>query len=82
MKSERFLTFHRQQGNYQDQGPEKDIVKIDHVTSMFQPLKKNEATRILFVRRENKNNNFIQRFLLFWISLPPLSPALEWHVGD
>ncbi len=28
-----------------------------------------EAMRILFVRKENKNNDFIQQFLLFCVSL-------------
>ncbi len=28
-----------------------------------------EATRILFVRKENKNNGLIQQFLLFCVSL-------------
>ncbi len=39
MKFESFLTLHRQQRNYQVQGPEgsKDIVKIVYVTSVVQP---------------------------------------------
>ncbi len=62
MKSENFLTLHRQQGNYHIQGQEgsKDIVKIVHVTSEVKP-KLYKATRILFVHKENKNNNFIQQ---------------------
>ncbi len=40
----------------------KDIVKIFHVTSVVQPYIY-EATRILFVHKENKNNKFIQQFL-------------------
>ncbi len=46
----------------------KDIVKIVCVTSMVQ-LWFCEATRILFVRKENKNNYLIQQFLLFHVSL-------------
>ncbi len=38
----------------------KDIVKIVHLTSVVQP-EFYEATRILFVCKENKNN-FIQQF--------------------
>ncbi len=36
----------------------KDIVKIIHVTSGVQP-QFYEATRLLFVCKENKNNDFI-----------------------
>ncbi len=39
----------------------KDIIKIVHVTSVVQPYFF-EATRILFVSKENKNN-FIQQFV-------------------
>ncbi len=58
MKSESFLscidsnattTFKGQKGS-------KDIIKIFHVTSVVQPYIF-EATRILFVRNENKNND-------------------------
>ncbi len=64
MKSESFLitaTFKAQKGI-------KDIVKIVHVTSLFQP-QCYEATRILFVCKENKMNDFFQQFLLFRVSL-------------
>ncbi len=40
----------------------KDIGKIIHVTSGVQ-LEFYEATRILFVRKENKNSDFIQQFV-------------------
>ncbi len=40
----------------------KDIVKIVHLPSMVQS-EHYEVTKILFVRRENKNNNFIQQFV-------------------
>ncbi len=63
MKSESFLTLHRQQGNYHVQKGSKD--KIVHVTSVMQPLCY-EATRIDFVSKENKNN-LIQQFLLFCV---------------
>ncbi len=52
-------TFKAQKGS-------KDIIKIVHVTSVVQPLFY-KATRILFVGEENKNNNFIQQFLLFFL---------------
>ncbi len=42
----------------------KDIVKIVHLPSVVQS-ECYEATRILFVRKENKNNNFIKQFV--WI---------------
>ncbi len=45
-----------------------DIIKIVHVTSVVQPYFF-EAMRILFVCKENKNNDFIQQFLLFHVSL-------------
>ncbi len=54
----------------------KDIVKIVCVTSMVQ-LWFCEATRILFVRKENKNNYLIQQFLLFHVSL---NHAFTTHV--
>ncbi len=41
----------------------KDIVKIVHVTSVVQPYFY-EAMRIPFVCKENKDNDFIQQFLL------------------
>ncbi len=44
-------TFKAQKGS-------KDIVKKVHVTSVDQP-QFYEATRILFVHKENKNNDFI-----------------------
>ncbi len=40
----------------------KDIVKIVHLPSVVQS-DFNEATRTLFLRKENKNNNFIQQFV-------------------
>ncbi len=45
----------------------KDIIKIVNVTSVVQPYCY-EATRILFVCKENKNNDFVQQFLLFHVS--------------
>ncbi len=42
----------------------KDIVKIVHVTSLVQP-EFDETTRILFVHKENKNNDFIQQFFSY-----------------
>ncbi len=54
----------------------KDIVKIVCVTSMVQ-LWFCEATRILFVRKENKNNYLIPQFLLFHVSL---NHAFTTHV--
>ncbi len=39
----------------------KEIVQIIHVASVFQPSFY-EAMRILFVRKEIKNNDFIQQF--------------------
>ncbi len=53
IKSECFLTLHRQQG-YHVQGPEgsKDIDKIVHVTSVVQ-LSFHDAMGILFVHKEN-----------------------------
>ncbi len=50
MKSESFLTLHRQQCKYQIQDPEKTLLTV---TGCY------EATRILFVHKENKNNDFI-----------------------
>ncbi len=57
MKSESFLTLHRQQHNWHVQGQKggKDIVKIVHVTSVVQPFKYYEATRIIFVHKEKQN---------------------------
>ncbi len=46
----------------------KDIGKIVHVTSVVQ-LQFYETLRILFVRKEHKNKDFIQQFLLFHVSL-------------
>ncbi len=40
----------------------KDIVKIVHLPSVVQS-EFYEAMRIVFVRKENKNNNFIQQFV-------------------
>ncbi len=54
-------TFKAQKGS-------KDIIKIVHVTSVAQP-QCYEATRILLVCKENKNNDFIQQFLLLHVSL-------------
>ncbi len=58
MKSESFMTLHRVKA----QKGSKDIVKIVHVTSVVQPSFY-EATRILFVSKEKKSNDFIQQFL-------------------
>ncbi len=49
------------------------IIKIIHVTSGVQ-LYFYKATRMLFVRNENKNNDFIQRFVS---SASPYSAILE-----
>ncbi len=46
----------------------KDIVKIVHVASVVQHSF-HKATRILFVCKENKTNDFIRQFLLFRVSL-------------
>ncbi len=51
----------------------KEVVKIIHVTSVVQPLYY-EAMRILFVRKVNKNNDFIERFVS---SASPCSAILE-----
>ncbi len=40
----------------------KDIIKIVHLPSVVQ-YEFYEATRILFMRKENKNNDFIQQFV-------------------
>ncbi len=60
MKSDSFLTLHRQQCNWNAPRPRnvvrKDIGKIVHVISVAQ-LQFCKATRKLFVRKENKNNN-------------------------
>ncbi len=40
----------------------KDIVKIVHLPSVVQS-EFYEATRILFVHKENKHNDFIQQFV-------------------
>ncbi len=74
MKSESFLittTFKVQKGI-------KNIVKIVHVILVVQP-QCYEATRILFVHRENKNNDFIQQFLLFHVSLWCRFTRVPWH---
>ncbi len=55
---------------FKAQKESKDIIKIVHVTSVVQPYLY-EAMRILFVRKENENNNFIKWFLLFWVSSLP-----------
>ncbi len=54
MKSESFLTLHREKGSYHVQGPEgsKDIDKIVHVTSVVQPSF-HDVMGILFVHKEN-----------------------------
>ncbi len=52
---------------FKAQKDSKDIIKIVHVTSAVQPYLY-EAMRILFVHKENENNNFIKWFLLFWVS--------------
>ncbi len=58
MKYKGFLNPHRQQWNYRFQDPEssKDIVKIVHISGSIVIY---EAMRMLFVHKENKNNNFI-----------------------
>ncbi len=73
MKSESFLTLHRPQCNWNVPRPRnKDIGKTVHVTSVAQ-LQFCEATRIRFVHKENKNNDFIQEFF----SELPSSTILE-----
>ncbi len=57
----------------------KEINKIVHVISVDQ-RSFYEATRILFVRKENKNKVFIQRFLLFPVSLRPKFTVVPWHI--
>ncbi len=72
MKYESFLTLHRQQRNWHVQGPER--WKIHHLNS---PCDINSSTVKLwsykntFLCKQNKNNDFIQQFLLFRVSL--------WH---
>uniref|UniRef100_A0A672KXF6 Tyrosine-protein kinase receptor n=1 Tax=Sinocyclocheilus grahami TaxID=75366 RepID=A0A672KXF6_SINGR len=63
MESEICQTLHRQQRNCDvpRQKRSKDIGKTVHVTSVAQ-LQFCKATRILFVRKENKNDDFIQQF--------------------
>ncbi len=56
MKSESSLILHRQLKCSLTQKHSKDICKTVHVTSVAQ-LPFCEATRILFVRKENKSNN-------------------------
>ncbi len=61
MKSESFLDLQRQQRNLNVLWPRKvvrsqDIVKSVHVTSVVQP-QFYEATRILFVHKQSKNND-------------------------
>ncbi len=72
MKYESFLTLHRQQRNWHVQGPER--WKIHNLNS---PCDINSSTVQLwsykntFLCKQNKNNDFIQQFLLFRVSL--------WH---
>ncbi len=67
MKSESFLTLHRQQWNYPVQDPEryKDIVKIVHVTSVVF----SQATKILFLCGKKTKitlfNNFFSSMSVF-----------------
>ncbi len=63
MKSESFLTCidSNTTDHVQGQKGGKDIVKIVHVTSVVQPFKYYEATRIIFVHKKTKNNDFIQQ---------------------
>ncbi len=70
MKSDSFLILHRQQATetYKAQKCSKDVVKIVHLSSVVQHSFY-AATRILLVRKENKNNDFIQQFLLFRVVL-------------
>ncbi len=51
----------------------KDIIKVIHL-ALVVSLKFYKATRILFVRKENKNNDFIQQFVF---SASPYSAILE-----
>ncbi len=51
----------------------KDIIKVIHL-ALVVPLKFYKATRILFVRKEKKNNDFIQQFVF---SASPYSAILE-----
>ncbi len=54
------------------------LSKTFHVKSVVQP-QFYKATRILFVRKENKNNNLIQQFFSSKSRIPPLS-RLPQHV--
>ncbi len=80
MKSESFLTLHRQQCNWNvpRSRNSKDIVKIVHVTSVVQP-QFYEAMRILFVHKENKNNKFIQQYLLLQITYSAIMESTTMH---
>ncbi len=61
MKSESFLTLHRQQCNWNVSRLRSEIVKIGHVTSVVQTQ---ENARILLVCKENKNNDSTVLLLL------------------
>ncbi len=65
MKSKSFPTLHRQQHHYN--------------SPLVQPLFY-ESTRILFVCKEYKNNNFIQQFLLFRVNLHRRLMKVPWHM--
>ncbi len=70
MKSKSFLTLHRRQHLWQVQVQKKgskDIVKIVLVTSVVQP-QCYEATRILFVHKENDFNAIFNRWCDFKFS--------------
>ncbi len=72
MKSESFLALHRQQHNWHVQG----IV-------IFSPCDISCSTLILWSYKntfENKNNNFIQQFLLFHVSLWRTFTTVPWRI--
>ncbi len=69
MKSESFLSLHRHNANemFEAQKGSKDIVKIvSDVSGSTLMLRSYENT---FLRKENENNDFLQQFLLFYVSL-------------
>ncbi len=56
----------------------KDINKIVHISGSTVMLSSYE---ILFVRKDNKNNNFIQQFLLFWVSQLPFTRVSQLFIS-
>ncbi len=60
---------------YKTKKGSKDIIKIVH---QWFNLNFYEATRTLFVRKENRNNDFIQQFLLFCVSLRCTFTTVPW----